>query len=264
LAQNGLHPMQALTDSLAVDSLQEVINQNQLLIDSLKKSKDLKSLQLVLDYLKVLIWPAVALFVLIRYHKYIKSLLERVVTDTEEIKSSFLGLSAKLRGITDMANSETLPIEAKEEIQGKLHRVFLEEFSEIATIFFTGSHADRRRAAIEIAKLSANIPLHELLQFATSTAPGERVSAFIGIKEKIRAQNPEEPFSEELKQVLMNALNDPLSRVRYRVVNAIGINLTLAKDLQKYLEEGLEDENNQPTIDEYTNVLNKLSRRDKV
>ena len=55
--------------------------------------------RLVLDYLRVLIWPAVFLFGLLVFRGSVRALLSRVATHGEEVSATFgglVGFSAKL------------------------------------------------------------------------------------------------------------------------------------------------------------------------
>ena len=94
------------------------------------------------------------------------------------------------------------------------------QFQAIARRFY-GSPIDQRMAAAEeIANLGGLLPFEEVLAFAGSKEPGERVGAAIAVAAHL--QTSERVRDErDLQSALRKLLNDPRSRVRYRAVEVL-------------------------------------------
>jgi hypothetical protein len=127
--------------------------------------------QLILEYLKALVWPVVVVFLVIRYHGYVDRFLKRLTEETDEINSSFLGLTAKFRKeIT--ALSASLPTDkesAKVGLQTKLREFVRDQFRVLSTGFFTKSLSERVRLAKQVAELSVDLSVEDLLNRGQTT-----------------------------------------------------------------------------------------------
>jgi YD repeat-containing protein len=100
-------------------------------------------------------------FLVIRYHGYVDRFLKRITEETDEINSSFLGLTAKFRKeIT--ALSASLPADkesAKADLQTKLREFVRNQFRVLSTGFFTKSLSERMRLANIVDRSSNSVSL---------------------------------------------------------------------------------------------------------
>ena len=100
-----------------------------------------------------------------------------------------LGLTAKFRKeISEISSeSETEPTQLRETLQKEVKDLARGEFLVSSMYFFGVSREIRQKAAAEIAKVSKDLSLEDLLEFARSPVPGERVGAAIGLRVKIQS-----------------------------------------------------------------------------
>ncbi len=197
---------------------------------------------IVLEYFKVLIWPCIILIVILLFRKKLLQLLDRIIHESAELNSSFLGLNATFREeIKDSENS----INYKEKIDEAIQKNIKDEFKLLASYFFTKPLEIRKRTATEVMKLSRSMTIEELLNFATSLIPGERVAAYIGITTHLKLF-PDLSKQEDITDIIQHGLDDGFSRVRYRVIQAIGCSEHLITIFRNDLIKLYKDETNQP------------------
>ena len=94
------------------------------------------------------------------------------------------------------------------------------EFRSVASRFYGAPISDRITAAEEIAGISGLLDLDEVLAFASSREPAERVGAAIAIAAHLRMS--EQPRAEpRVQAAIRGLLNDDRSRVRYRAAEVL-------------------------------------------
>jgi hypothetical protein len=178
--------------------------------------------KLVLEYLKVLIWPAFVLIILFRYRSYLDRFLERFSEETEEFSSKFLGITAKFRRDLEQIKDQ-LPaddVQAKEVLENKLKELAKTQIKDLSSDFMNQSLTARKVAANAVESLSKDLSVDDLLELSSSRNAGERVSAGIAFKVQLD-QNPQLIENEKVRQAISGGLTDPYSRVRYRYVQAL-------------------------------------------
>ncbi len=194
---------------------------------------------IVLDYVKVLVWPAIVVFVLVRYRKPLRRLLQRFVEESDEISSTYLGLSAKFRRQITSISSEIAQAPdsgAAVELTKRLQSLAGDQFRILCTNFFTQPVETRTQTGREVAELSKYLSLDDLLRFWMSPLPGEKVGAAIGIGAHIHS-NPVVASDTRVRMMLRAGLVDDYSRVRFRVVQAVAESEALIHDLEPDLRE---------------------------
>ena len=203
---------------------------------------------LILDYITVLLWPAIVVFLLVKYGPHIDRLLGRIAEESEEISFPFLGLTMKLGKEIQEFASRLGPgeSETKDFLAKAVHRAQLREFRVVCSRFYGHPYAVRVEAAALAASLAGELPLKDLLGFSTSDVPWERFGGAIGLRARIES----EPSIGQDKAVVIAIralLHDVDSRVRYRAVLAAGASPylvgTLCDDLTQIMESG----SNKPT-----------------
>jgi hypothetical protein len=200
---------------------------------------------LVLEYIKVLIWPLVALILVWRYKQQLDLFVKRLTEETEEISSSLLGLTAKFRKeVTKVSAGLSGDNQSMKEDLDKAVREFAKaQFRLLGSTFFNQPLSVRRQVAKEVAELSKELSLEDLLEFAQSALPGERVGAGIGLRKRLMVSG-ELAQDERVSEALARGLLDSNSRVRYRFVDAISENRKLVLRFRDELRELAAHDNN--------------------
>jgi hypothetical protein len=128
--------------------------------------------KLILEYVKALVWPVVALYVTLRYRRYLDRLLDRFSSEATEVEAKFLGVSARLfQQISDTQAAEKSTSLAS--VDGRSAQpagvrsssksstslaspatvVALDQVRVLADIFFSKPFKDRQAAAREVQQL---------------------------------------------------------------------------------------------------------------
>jgi hypothetical protein len=108
--------------------------------------------------------------------------------------------------------------------------------------FFIKSLPMRQKAANEIRSLAKKIDLDDILQFANSSIPGERVASAIALGAKIK-NDPACATSGDIRNALQILLFDRESRVRFRALESISYNKSLIGHFRMLIKELFDDEN---------------------
>lgn len=181
--------------------------------------------RLVLEYLQTLIWPAVVVFVLVKYSRYIIGLLTRIARESQEVSASIMGMQLTTKFGTELATlaqaSATADTnELRESVMDKAREFAREQFRVLATSFVTAPHNVRVRVAEFMSEVAVNLELEDLLEFARSPIDGERVGAAIGLRVHMESSTStcRDP---RVLTALGELLSDSLPRVRYRAIEAI-------------------------------------------
>jgi HEAT repeat protein len=181
--------------------------------------------ELVLDYIRALVWPALVVFVAIRFRGAIGEFLRRIAGESQEISvSGFgLGITATLqqRLETLAEQSETAaPAELKESVQRVVKEFNRDQFHALTGNFTDLSQAERHIAVRELARLSESMELEEMLTYVQSPQTGERVAAAIGLGVLLK-QAADAADDPGVLTAIQRLLSDPSSFVRYRAVEAL-------------------------------------------
>jgi HEAT repeats len=194
--------------------------------------------RLALDYVRVLVWPAVLVLGLLLFRGSVRALLSRIATHSEEISATAfgIGISAKLRQVVELVEkSESAePDELRQSVRTATRNLVIEEFRRISGYFFNAPQSVRVQAADELAGLAPLLGLEKLLDFAASPHPGERIGAAIGLG--VYASDSIQAFQDaRIVSTLRRLLTDHFSRVRYRAVQAVDGSPELAAVLRPEL-----------------------------
>ncbi len=157
------------------------------------------------------------------------------------------GYQRVLGGLNARANTLGIPA-LKTETRKNTKLVFQNELSAIqefkirAGDFFGKPLRMRQIAADEIKGLSMQLETDEIIKFAYSMIPGEKVACGIALGEKILTDSTcsENP---EIKDAFLYLLADKESRVRFRALQSIGYSKILKKHFQSQIEKLVKDEN---------------------
>jgi hypothetical protein len=210
--------------------------------------------KLILEYIKVLVWPAVALYVTLRYRRYFERFLDRFSSEATEVEAKFLGVSARLfqqisngqvpeksanpaagDATSAQPSSVQMPADTSTSQASPATVVALDQVRVLADIFFSKPFKDRQAAAHEVQQYARLLRLSDILALATSPLPGERVAGGIAIREYLRS-NKFANRSPEILSAIANGLRDPLGRVRYRFVRAAAEAPEVMANLRDHLE----------------------------
>lgn len=176
---------------------------------------------LLLEYLKVLIWPFLILYILTKYEKYIHILFKRVAEESKEISSDIFGLNVKFWKDVSNVSKEAPTESTKESLKRIVSQFPKDKFKLLSNNFFGKSIQIRIKTAEEISDLAKDMELKDILQFWQSSLPGERVSAAIGIGTHIKFHKNTEKDNKVLI-ALKEGFTDTYSKVRFRIVETIG------------------------------------------
>ena len=185
----------------------------------------MKVAELVLDYVQALVWPALAVFVVVRFRRGIRDFLGRIAGESREFSASAFGVElsatfqerlANLRQESDTADPEQLRESVKETVRDFTN----EQFRELAAEISDAPYGARRQLAQAIAAVAENMELDDVLDHVSSADTGGRVGAAIALRVQLQGAkaSPEEPRVVDAIRVL---LDDRSSLVRYRAVEAV-------------------------------------------
>ena len=186
--------------------------------------RELTTAELILEYLKTLIWPAIAICVVVPLWGHVTALIERVTGESTEFSASALGvqihvkLQERLAGLAKSSEMAGAP-ELRESIKKVATDVARDQFRALSSNFYGAPLALRREAARAIELLAPDLLVDDLLRFARSPNNGERVGAAIALGARIKTSRT---LCEDLRvqSIVKELLDDPNSRVRYRAVDA--------------------------------------------
>lgn len=214
--------------------------------------------KLVLEYLKVLVWPIVVLFVLLHYDEHISKFLKRISEEAEEISTNLFTIKLRER-IQELEAS--IPPEAK-ETKAKLKDIerdlAIQQFIEIAPHFYSEPLITRMHLTQMVENLSKSLSLSSILHFANSSERGERVGAGIALKQRI-LEDPSTAESQDVLDSLRSGIRDRYSRVRFRFIEAIGASAKLSLQFEEDLKEIAKDDTSPGVRGAARNTLARMS-----
>jgi len=186
---------------------------------------------MVLDYIRVLIWPVAVLVVVFRFRGGIANLVQRVLGESQELSASGfgLGITAKFSETAAKFNETVANLEdaenvdaagLNESIKQAAHEMSLDQFRALTATFSLLPIQLRRDVATEIADFAGTMDLEDLLVFAESPQTGERVGAAIGLR--VHVERSDEARRNPAVLAAIDALlEDRSSLVRYRAAEAV-------------------------------------------
>jgi hypothetical protein len=204
--------------------------------------------ELVLDYVQTLIWPLLALFAVIYLRQPIKRFFDRLSSESDEITAAGPGFSIaakfreKVNDIVESSEAADSP-DLRQSLQRAAADLARDEFRAYAASFYGAPLEARQQAAKEIRRISAILPLDELLTFAGSPVPGERVAAGIGLGVHMQS-SPAACTDPRVGTALGLLLDDAQSRVRYRAVEATRACPEIRDALEQQLRAVAQDDPN--------------------
>jgi hypothetical protein len=217
---------------------------------------------LVLEFLKVLIWPSILLFIAIRYRRPLDRLITRFCEETEEITSKSLGITAKFRRAVDNLSeiSKKLPDDQQEvraAIDDARQDLIQNQIRELSENFFRLGLSGREKTASLIYNLATEIDLDFVLQLSKSEFPAERVASGVCIKALLN-EGHTLIGDERLTDALRAGIQDAYSRVRYRYVEAIVSRHELISRFQRQLFKIAKSDDNEAVRDLAQTVLDAI------
>lgn len=130
------------------------------------------------------------------------------------------------------------------------------QFKLLCENFFSQPIDVRKETAKKISELSKEMELNDFLDFLGSSSPGERVGAAIGICTHIE-RSKKHQHNEIVINALRQGLFDHYSRVRFKIVEAIGKSANLVSHFEKELFEISEIDENSVVKDKAKGILKK-------
>jgi hypothetical protein len=134
--------------------------------------------ELILDFVRALVWPALIVFVVIRFRRGIVDFLSRIAGESHEFSASAFGLelTAKFQEkIADLAEqSENAdPKEFQESLKQTARELGRDQFRAVTADFAELSMAGRRDAVHSLRRITENV---ELLAETVDDAPAAAVA----------------------------------------------------------------------------------------
>lgn len=217
---------------------------------------------LVLEFLKALIWPSILLLIAIRYRRPLDRLITRFCEETEEITSKSLGITAKFRSAVDNLSeiSRKLP-EDQQEVRAAIddtrRDLIQNQIRELSKNFFRLGFSGRGKTANLIYNLATEVDLDFVLQLSKSESPGERVASGVCIK-ALLTEGDTLIRDERVTDALRAGIQDVYSRVRYRYVKAIVSQDELISRFQRQLFKIAKSDDNEAVRDLAQTVLDAI------
>jgi hypothetical protein len=213
--------------------------------------------ELVLDYIRVLIWPALVIVLAIHFRRGIGDFLGRIAGESQEFSASGFGVgfTAKFqKELETLAEqSETAgATELKESVQRVAKEFNRDQFRALTANFTDLSTAQRQQVVRELARLTQSMELGEILGFAHSPSAGERAGAAVGLGVLLE-RSAEAADDQTVIEAIQRLLADRSSFVRYRAVEALLGSPTLTSHFESELRRLARTERN--------NQVRALARR---
>ena len=194
--------------------------------------------KLVLKYVKVLVWPALAVYGIGRFGGYFESFLKRYTGGPEAINAGVLALSSNLRKEVGKISQDLPDTESKnrEILHQKVLEFARDEFRILAANFYAQPPKVRHQIAKELFEIGKDVKLEDLLEFVSSSVVGERAAAGIGLKAHLSI-NPALARDRRIVDAIGSGLGDINPTVRFRYVGALMENDALASKFESKLKE---------------------------
>jgi hypothetical protein len=203
----------------------------------------LEYIKVVFDFLKVLAWPLVVLFILRYYDDLIRLFLKKLIEKANEIPTPWGPIKfQELREFVDKIpdTDKELKEEGKEIVRELAIPQARELAQELAPQFFSKPSSTWYYLVEGVRDLSLSLELSDILHFANSKEPGEHVVAGIALEQHIR-EIPGTDTKQEVIDAVKQGIKDKYSRVRVRFIEAIGaskeLSLYFKKELDKLAKE---------------------------
>jgi HEAT repeat protein len=210
----------------------------------------MRTAEIVLDYIRVLIWPALITFVVLRFRRGIADFMRRIAGESREFSASAFGLGITARFQEQLENlaeqSESAnPEQLRESVKRVAHDFAVDQFRALTSNFARLSLNERREAAETLEELTATMELDDLLGFAQSGNIGERTGAAIGLGVHLEMNPDSVRGDRRVVDALRKLLRDRSTLVTYRAAQAVRKAPELARDVERELRSLAEDDNQQ-------------------
>jgi hypothetical protein len=200
--------------------------------------------EIVLDYIQTLVWPALIVFVVLRFRRRIADFMRRIAGESREFSASAFGVGITAKFQEQLANlaeqSKTAdPEQLRESVTRAAHDFGLDQFRALTSNF-------------------ADLSLDALVSFADSGNGGERTGAAIGLGVQLQRDPSAARRDPKILEAVRKLLRDRSSLVRYRAVEAVRAVPELAADVEDELRSLAENDRNRHVR---TMALKALARR---
>jgi hypothetical protein len=221
--------------------------------------------ELVLDYIRVLIWPALVLLVVVRFRGGIRDFLERIAGESEEVSASGFGIqvSAKFQEKLAALAETSTAVDAndlRKSVREAAKELDREQFRSLTSMFTRLSPSQRQQAVRELERVTAGMTVDELMEFAGSPNPGERVGAAIGLRVNLQ-RSPDLANEPRFIRSVRALLGDESSFVRYRALEAVLSNEALGPQVEPEVRTLAETERNRQVRGLAERALAKIARQ---
>jgi HEAT repeat protein len=219
--------------------------------------------EIVLDYIQTLVWPALIVFVVLRFRRGIADFMRRIAGESREFSASAFGVGITAKFQEQLANlaeqSKTAdPEQLRESVKRAAHDFGLDQFRALTSNFADLSLDARREAAETLAEIAETMELDDLVSFADSGNGGERTGAAIGLGVQLQRDPSAARRDPKILEAVRKLLRDRSSLVRYRAVEAVRAVPELAADVEDELRSLAENDRNRHVR---TMALKALARR---
>jgi polyhydroxyalkanoate synthesis regulator phasin len=212
--------------------------------------------KIILEYLKALAWPALVVYLALRYRRHLDALIRRLSEDADEIEAKFLGLSAKFRrDLKAISNDKDIAgAQARNAIQSRVEHLAVEQVRLLARNFSAHSLSMRQQIVREVKALAPQISIAQVLTLRNSPSTGERVAAGTILGEHVTF-NPALAEDPDVMDMTREGLLDPSSFVRYRYARAVARSSELGERLQEFIKSLVKDEDDKAVKKELKALL---------
>lgn len=180
--------------------------------------------ELILEYVKTLIWPTLIVVALILLRGPIRGLAQRVSDESEEISADAFGIKMsatfrqRLQNLAEADDTDAPGL--RESVKQAADDLARDQFRALASNFVSPSVEVRRQTARAVGKLASDLRLDDVLGYARSPSNGERVGGAIALR--IHLEDDSSLCADaRVRAALAELLDDPRSGVRYRAVEAV-------------------------------------------
>lgn len=199
---------------------------------------------LILEYVKVFIWPIILVGILIIYRRPLDKLINRIANELTSF--TVLGTNVKLsvKDIQEISNNSKDKNDFAEKIIEYIRELTSDELDRLAVVFNDSNQTYRAKLENQIYLTTKDYPFEDIKLRLPSNTFADKLIALIGIRAHFENEMKTKDHDEAVEKYLIKSLSDESSLIRYRAAKAIYLSDYLCKKyIDKIEAQGQNEEN---------------------
>lgn len=203
---------------------------------------------LILEYVRVLIWPLILVGILIIYRRPFGKLINRIAN--ELISFNVLGTSVTLsvKDVQEISNISKDKNDLAEKLIEYIRELTSDELDRLATVFNDSNQTTRAKIENQIYLTTKDYPFEDIKLRIPSDTFTDKLIALIGIRAHFETDMITKDHDETVEKYLIKSLSDESSLIRYRAAKAIYLSDYLCKKYIDKIEEQGQNEGNKAVM----------------